>query len=87
LYNGLVMDSVAGRAISRGEVDDHRRGHPIMASIVLLGRGASAAENARWRALVKGWAQRDYYSPPLNNPSLGLTALARIKSVLDDTSL
>ncbi|CAM5715101.1 lyase [Streptomyces badius] len=81
------MDSVAGRAISRGEADDHRRGHPILASIVLLGRGASAAENARWRALVKGWAQRDYYSPPLSNPSLGLTALARIKSVLDDTAL
>ncbi|MFC9803086.1 polysaccharide lyase 8 family protein [Streptomyces bacillaris] len=87
LYNGLVMDSVAGRAISRGEVDDHRRGHPILASIVLLGRGASAAENTRWRSLVKGWAQRDYYSPPLSNPSLSLTGLARLKSVLDDTSL
>ncbi|MFJ6491886.1 polysaccharide lyase family 8 super-sandwich domain-containing protein [Streptomyces californicus] len=87
LFNGLVMDAVAGRAISRGEADDHRRGHPILASIVLLGQGASAAENTRWRSLVKGWAQRDYYSPPLNNPSLGLTALSRIKNVLDDTAL
>ncbi|MFI9191012.1 polysaccharide lyase family 8 super-sandwich domain-containing protein [Streptomyces californicus] len=87
LFNGLVMDAVAGRAISRGEVDDHRRGHPILASIVLLGQGASAAENTRWRSLVKGWAQRDYYSPPLSNPSLGLTALSRIKNVLDDTAL
>ncbi|MYW77850.1 hyaluronate lyase [Streptomyces sp. LaPpAH-199] len=87
LFNGLVMDAVAGRAISRGEADDHRRGHPILASIVLLGQGASAAENTRWRSLVKGWAQRDYYSPPLSNPSLGLTALARIKNVLDDTAL
>ncbi|KOU45857.1 lyase [Streptomyces sp. MMG1522] len=87
LFNGLVMDAVAGRAISRGEADDHRRGHPILASIVLLGQGASAAENTRWRSLVKGWAQRDYYSPPLRNPSLGLTALSRIKNVLDDTAL
>ncbi|MGV0097340.1 polysaccharide lyase family 8 super-sandwich domain-containing protein [Streptomyces californicus] len=87
LFNGLVMDAVAGRAISRGEADDHRRGHPILASIVLLGQGASAAENSRWRSLVKGWAQRDYYSPPLDNPSLGLTALSRIKNVLDDTAL
>ncbi|MFF5880794.1 polysaccharide lyase 8 family protein [Streptomyces californicus] len=87
LFNGLVMDAVAGRAISRGEADDHRRGHPILASIVLLGQGASAAENTRWRSLVKGWAQRDYYSPPLSNPSLGLTALSRIKNVLDDTAL
>ncbi|WP_030345660.1 polysaccharide lyase 8 family protein [Streptomyces californicus] len=87
LFNGLVMDAVAGRAISRGEADDHRRGHPILASIVLLGQGASAAESTRWRSLVKGWAQRDYYSPPLSNPSLGLTALSRIKNVLDDTAL
>ncbi|MFJ2027286.1 polysaccharide lyase 8 family protein [Streptomyces sp. NPDC087897] len=87
LFNGLVMDAVAGRAISRGESDDHRRGHPILASIVLLGQGASAAENTRWRSLVKGWAQRDHYSPPLGNPSLGITAPARIKNVLDDTSL
>ncbi|WP_098010220.1 polysaccharide lyase 8 family protein [Streptomyces sp. sk226] len=87
LFNGLVMDAVAGRAISRGEADDHRRGHPILASIVLLGQGASATENTRWRSLVKGWAQRDYYSPPLNNSSLGLTALSRIKNVLDDTAL
>jgi hyaluronate lyase len=96
LYNGLVMDSVSGRAISRGvaasdskriQQDDHLRGHPILASIVLLGQGASATENTRWRGLVKGWIQRDYYSPPMSNPSLGLTNLARLKSVLDDTTI
>ncbi|MDT9696996.1 polysaccharide lyase 8 family protein [Streptomyces sp. P17] len=96
LYNGLVMDGVSGRAISRGvsasdskqiQQNDHLRGHPILASIVLLGQGASATENARWRGLVKGWLQRDYYSPPMNNPSIGLTNLARLKSVLDDTSI
>lgn len=96
LYNGLVMDGVSGRAISRGlsasdakqiQQDDHLRGHPILASIVLLGQGASAAENARWRGLVKGWLQRDYYSPPMSNPSIGLTNLVRLKSVLDDTSV
>ncbi|MEV0319705.1 polysaccharide lyase 8 family protein [Streptomyces sp. NPDC050658] len=96
LYNGLVMDGVAGRAISRGlaasdakkiQADDHRRGHPIMAAIVLLGQGASAAENARWRGLVKGWIRRDYYSPPLSDATLGLTSLARLKGVDDDTSV
>ncbi|MFF7445381.1 MULTISPECIES: polysaccharide lyase family 8 super-sandwich domain-containing protein [unclassified Streptomyces] len=96
LYNGLVMDGVSGRAISRGlsatdpqqiQQDDHLRGHPILASIVLLGQGASATENARWRGLVKGWAQRDYYSPPMSDPALGLTALARVKSVLDDPTV
>ncbi|MGW5461720.1 polysaccharide lyase 8 family protein [Streptomyces sp. NPDC003996] len=96
LHNGLVMDGVAGRAISRGlsaadpkqvQQDDHLRGHPILASIVLLGQGASAAENARWRALVKGWMQRDYYSPPLADPVLSLPHLARLKGVQDDGSV
>ncbi|MFJ4965392.1 polysaccharide lyase 8 family protein [Streptomyces sp. NPDC088729] len=87
LYNGLVMDGVAGRAVSRGEQDDHRRGHSILASIVLLGGGASAAENARWRGLVKGWVQRDRYSPPMDDPTLAPSALARIASVVDDTAL
>ncbi|WP_329342620.1 polysaccharide lyase 8 family protein [Streptomyces sp. NBC_00663] len=96
LYNGLVMDGVSGRAVSRGlsaadtkqiQQNDHLRGHPILASIVLLGQGASAAENARWRGLVKGWIQRDYYSPPLSDPSLGLTGLARLQSVVDDTTV
>ncbi|MEU9479873.1 polysaccharide lyase 8 family protein [Streptomyces sp. NPDC048191] len=96
LYNGLVMDGVAGRAISRGlsaadpgriQQDDHLRGHPILASIVLLGQGASTAENARWRALVKGWMQRDRYSPPLADPVLSLPHLARLKGVQDDGSV
>ncbi|WP_125263099.1 polysaccharide lyase 8 family protein [Streptomyces alboflavus] len=96
LYNGLVMDCVAGRAISRGiaasdakqvQADDHLRGHPIMASIALLGQGASAAENARWRGLVKGWMRRDYYSPPLSDPQLSLAHLARLKAVQDDTAV
>ncbi|MFF9915561.1 polysaccharide lyase 8 family protein [Streptomyces sp. NPDC013457] len=96
LYNGLVMDNVSGRGMSRGvslgdpsqvQADDHLRGHAILASIVLLGQGASAAENARWRGLVKGWIQRDYYSPPLSDPSLGLVGLARLKSVAEDTSV
>lgn len=96
LYNGLVMDGVAGRAVSRGlsagdpsgvQQDDHLRGHPVLASIVLLGQGASAAENARWRALVKGWMRRDQYRPPLKDPVLGLPNLARLKGVEDDTTV
>ncbi|MER7916087.1 MULTISPECIES: polysaccharide lyase 8 family protein [unclassified Streptomyces] len=96
LYNGLVMDGVAGRAVSRGlsagdpsgvQQDDHLRGHPILASIVLLGQGASPAENARWRALVKGWMRRDQYRPPLADPVLSLPNLARLKGVEDDPSV
>ncbi len=96
VYNGLIMDNVAGRAISRGisasdpkavMANDHLRGHSILASIVLLAEGASATEKARWRGLVKGWMQRDYYSPPMQNPSMSVVGLSRLYGVANDSAV
>ncbi|MFG2983852.1 polysaccharide lyase 8 family protein [Streptomyces sp. NPDC048258] len=96
LHNGLMMDAVSGRSTSRGnprtnsygfQGGDHGRGHGVLASIALLGTAASGAENQRWRALVKGWTQRDYYSPVLTDTDLSVAALARIKAVLDDNAV
>uniref|UniRef100_A0AAU2K2Y5 Polysaccharide lyase 8 family protein n=1 Tax=Streptomyces sp. NBC_00049 TaxID=2903617 RepID=A0AAU2K2Y5_9ACTN len=96
LYNGLMMDAVSGRSTSRGnprtnsygfQGGDHGRGHGVLASIALLGTAASGAENQRWRGLVKGWIQRDYYSPVLTDTDLGVAALARLKSVQDDNAV
>ncbi|WP_327280063.1 MULTISPECIES: polysaccharide lyase 8 family protein [unclassified Streptomyces] len=96
LFNGLVMDTVSGRAVSRGllladprqvQQDDHARGHAVLASIVLLAEGASSAERVRWRGLVKGWMARDYYSRPLADTTLSLSSLARLAQVEADVSV
>lgn len=96
LFNGLVMDCVSGRAVSRGvavadalqvQQDDHTRGHAVLAGILLLAEGAGAAERDRWRGLVKGWTARDYYSRPLADRSLGLAPLARIAALEADASV
>ncbi|MFI6335759.1 polysaccharide lyase 8 family protein [Streptomyces sp. NPDC050535] len=95
LYNGLCMDAVSGRAISRGlppgdssgANDDHLRGHSVIASIVALGRAASSQQNARWRALAKGWIRRDHFSPPHTDPMLGVYKLAQLQNVVDDISV
>ncbi|MEV3855852.1 polysaccharide lyase 8 family protein [Streptomyces sp. NPDC050095] len=96
LHDGLAIDNVAGRAISRGLVatdplkiqqDDHSRGHGIIASILLLGLGASAEENARWRGLAKGWFTRDHYSDVTSGRTLGVAALSRVTAVLDDSAV
>lgn len=96
IYNGLMMDNVSGRGISRGisatdpkkiQQNDHLRAHGVLASILLLGQGASAQEEARWRAMVKGWLQRDHYSPADKNQDLSLVRLSRVQNLLDDTSV
>ncbi|MEV8535562.1 polysaccharide lyase 8 family protein [Streptomyces sp. NPDC051211] len=96
LFNGLMMDGVSGRAVSRGlqaadvlqvQQDDHTRGHAVLAGILLLGEAASAGERARWRGLVKGWTARDYYSRPQDDRTLGVSALAQLTAVTADPAV
>ncbi|MFC5721205.1 polysaccharide lyase 8 family protein [Streptomyces gamaensis] len=90
LHDGLVMDSVSGRAVSRGlQADDpygsaqsdHQRGHAVIAAIALLADSAGTAERARWHALVKGWIARATTSPLRTDPRLGTDALARLAAI------
>ncbi|NUR69620.1 MAG: polysaccharide lyase 8 family protein [Hamadaea sp.] len=96
LFNGLMMDGVSGRAISRGLTaadplqipqDDHTRGHGLVGGILMLADAASATERARWRGLVKGWLQRDYWKPFTGDLSLGIPTLAAGQAVLADSSV
>ncbi|MEU9706230.1 polysaccharide lyase 8 family protein [Streptomyces sp. NPDC047981] len=87
IYNGLMMDNVSSRGISRVGTNEHQRAHGLMATILLLGQGASPEENARWRAMVKGWLQRDYHYPALKNPGLSLIRASLLQSLQDDTSV
>ncbi|MFD8934417.1 polysaccharide lyase 8 family protein [Streptomyces sp. NPDC059578] len=92
LYNGLAMDSVSGRSISRGlqksdtravRQDDHLRGHAIIACIALLARSGSPAERSSMDAMVKGWISRATINPLLTSPALGVAQLARLKAIND----
>ncbi|MFD8323145.1 polysaccharide lyase family 8 super-sandwich domain-containing protein [Kitasatospora purpeofusca] len=96
LYNGLVMDSVSGRAPSRGlqsgdplqlQQDDHGRGHTIIGHILRLADSgaAPAAQSAAWRASVKGWIARDLYRPYLTDPAVDIPELARAQALMNDS--
>ncbi len=92
IHDGLVMDSVNGRAISRGLLQgddrgvmrsDHFHGQGIIAAIALLAQGASTAERARWHGRIKGWIERGTVSPVLTARQFGVDDLARLHSVAD----
>ncbi|MGW4637025.1 polysaccharide lyase 8 family protein [Sphaerisporangium sp. NPDC004334] len=88
VHDGFCMDMVRGRGVARRPYGDHGRGHEIAAATLLLGESASAAERARWRAMVKGWALRDTCVPMLGTAeAVDLGFHARLSAVLADDAV
>ncbi|MFF9584204.1 polysaccharide lyase 8 family protein [Streptomyces achromogenes] len=90
IHDGLVMDCVNGRAISRGYLrsddqgvmrSDHYHGQALIAAIALLADGASAQERERWYGRIKGWIERDTVTPILTSRQFGVGDLARLHTV------
>ncbi|MEV0640299.1 polysaccharide lyase 8 family protein [Streptomyces sp. NPDC050619] len=90
IHDGLVMDSVNGRAISRGYLKsddrhvlrgDHFHGQSLIAAIALIAVAASTAERDRWYASIKGWIERDTVAPILTARHLDVADLARLHAV------
>jgi len=77
LHDGLMMDSVRGRAISRTQERGFDDGATTIEAILWLARGVDAATCNRWRALCKGWVARNRYSNPLVGASIPRTALLK----------
>ncbi|MFC0542925.1 polysaccharide lyase 8 family protein [Kutzneria chonburiensis] len=93
IVNGLAMDGVSGRAISRGRQganptpqSDHTRGHLLISDILRLAESGigTATQTATWRAMVKGWLQREKFQPYLQDPGVGVPELARAQALLAD---
>ncbi|MEU9089474.1 polysaccharide lyase 8 family protein [Streptomyces sp. NPDC048428] len=82
IFDGLMMDAVRGRAVSRERAGDHRDGAAAVAAILLLASGAPADRADRWRALAKGWLTRNRTTPFATLVTLPQLALA--KAVLND---
>ncbi|WP_328907065.1 polysaccharide lyase 8 family protein [Streptomyces sp. NBC_00234] len=85
IFDGLMMDAVRGRAVSRERAGDHRDGAAAVAAILLLATGAPEPYAARWRAVVKGWLTRNRTTPFAGLVTLPQLALA--KDVLGDEGI
>ncbi|WP_125610091.1 polysaccharide lyase 8 family protein [Specibacter cremeus] len=77
LHDGLMMDSVRGRAISRTQERGFDDGTITIEAILWLARAVDATTGNRWRALCKGWVARNKYSNPLDGASIPRTALLK----------
>lgn len=85
VFDGLMMDTVRGRAVSRERSPDHASGAEAIAAVLLLAEHAPAADAARWRATVKGWLTRNRATPYL--AQAGIAQVARAKKLLADDAV
>ena len=85
MYDGLVMDVVRGRFLSRQGETDHDAGHTITESILRLIPVGSRDQQKRWKALCKGWIERETFTAI--RASATPARMALVKSVLDDTKV
>ncbi|MFJ8076380.1 polysaccharide lyase 8 family protein [Streptomyces sp. NPDC096176] len=85
IFDGLMMDALRGRAISRERSVDHDGGADVISSILLLAEGAPAAYAEKWRATVKGWIARNRTDRYLAR--VGIAQVARSKTLLADDSV
>ncbi|GAA4204320.1 polysaccharide lyase family 8 super-sandwich domain-containing protein [Actinocatenispora rupis] len=83
--DGAMMDCVRGRAVSREYSSDHVTGHGVIASVLMLAAGAPAPYADRFRALAKGWIERDTALPYLASASVPQIVAAKV--VLADTTV
>ena len=58
LFDGVMIDAVNGRKVSRRHEDDRTTAQSVMGSLALLAQGAPRAQADRIRSLVRGWALR-----------------------------
>ncbi|MEO3851655.1 polysaccharide lyase 8 family protein [Streptomyces sp. B8F3] len=82
ITDGLMMDAVRGRAISRERAPDHVDGALAVSYVLQVAEAAPAGQAARWHAAAKGWIERQSAYPYLS--LVGLPHIQRAKAVLAD---
>lgn len=85
MVDGLMMDCVSGRAISREAAGDHRNGHGTTSTVLLLASGVAEPYASRYRALAKSWITRDRLDDYL--PGASIPEISRAKALLADTGV
>lgn len=85
MWNGLMMDCVRGRAISRQGSGDLGTGRQTTTNVLMLAAGAPGGYADRYKALAKGWIERNEAQNFLAHASIPAISLA--KAVLEDASV
>ncbi|MFI7707090.1 polysaccharide lyase 8 family protein [Nonomuraea sp. NPDC049480] len=85
MHDGLLMDTVRGRAATRQAFSDGVAGHGAIGAVLLLARCAPEPYRSRFKELAKGWIERGRHRPYLDHADVPETR--RAVAVLDDKTV
>ncbi|NBE93264.1 polysaccharide lyase 8 family protein [Nonomuraea sp. KC401] len=85
VFDGLMMDCVRGRAVSRQGHRDYHAGQTVVESVLTLLEAAPESHARRWRPLVKGWLTRNQVIPYATLAPLA--SVAKANALLADPSV
>ncbi|WP_237101530.1 polysaccharide lyase 8 family protein [Nonomuraea sp. MG754425] len=85
VHDGLLMDTVRGRAATRQTFSDSVAGHEAIGAVLLLARSAPEPYRSRFEELAKGWIERGAARPYLRHANVPQTR--RAVAVLDDKTV
>ncbi|HEX4814796.1 MAG TPA: polysaccharide lyase 8 family protein [Nonomuraea sp.] len=84
-HDGLLMDTVRGRAVTRQAFPDSVAGHGLIGAVLLLAGCAPEPYHGRFAELAKGWIERGRQRPYLEHADVPETR--RAVAVLDDPAV
>jgi len=69
VWDGRIMDTVRGRAVSRQNEQDYVAGFSLISSVLLLAPGCEEPYRSRFLSLAKGWLQRSTDQKLVGHPT------------------
>ena len=92
IYNGLMMDMVRGRSMSRETEGDHLIGHVVVRSIYLITQTISENDAQQLQRLIKYWINNAthrsiYYGEDVTNNNNYLFFINKLKQLMSDASI
>lgn len=81
VFDGAMNDSVRGRAVSRSGERGYDDGRTCVVYILRLAQAVDAATAQRWRAMCRGWIDRNHTKPIIGHVSV--PELAVVKDLLN----
>ena len=92
IYNGLMMDMVRGRSMSRETEGDHSIGHVVVRSIYLITHTIPENEARQLQGLIKYWINTAthrsiYYGEDVTNNNNYVFFINHLKQFMNNTSI